>query len=129
MEDKIYEMARKRVNEKKGFYRHFSVYLAVGAFFFIMNILTYYDSYEWWFFFPMVPWGAGLAIHYFSVFGLPGGPMSREWEEQELRREMDRLRHKVHRLESPKKNDQLELPSLKKENLKKRSSWNDDELV
>lgn len=114
MEDKIYEMARKRVAEKKGFYRHFSVYLAVGAFFLIMNVLTYYNSYEWWFLFPMVPWGAGLAIHYFSVFGLPGGAMSREWEEHELRREMERLQHKVNRLEAPKRGDHLELPSLKK---------------
>ncbi|PHN01927.1 2TM domain-containing protein [Flavilitoribacter nigricans] len=129
MEDKIYEMARKRVGEKKGFYRHFSVYLAVGAFFFIMNVLTYYNSYEWWFFFPMIPWGAGLAIHYFSVFGLPGGHLSREWEERELRREMDRLRHKVDRLESPGRNEHLELPQLRRESVKKRPSWNDDELV
>lgn len=129
MEDKIYEMARKRVAEKKGFYRHFSVYLAVGAFFFIMNVLTYYDSYEWWFFFPMVPWGTGLAIHYFSVFGLPGGHLSREWEERELRKEMERLQHKVERLESPKRSEQLELPALPKERLKNRPRWNDDELV
>lgn len=129
MEDKIYEMARKRVAEKKGFYRHFSVYLAVGAFFFIMNVLTYYDSYEWWFFFPMIPWGAGLAIHYFSVFGLPGGHLSREWEERELRREMDRLRSKVDLLESPRQNEGLELPRLKKEKVRKSPRWNEEDLV
>lgn len=129
MEDKIYEMARKRVAEKKGFYRHFSVYLAVGAFFFIMNVLTYYDSYEWWFFFPMIPWGAGLAIHYFSVFGLPGGHLSREWEERELRREMERLSQKVNRLEGPARNEHLELPKLNRESVKKRPSWDDNELV
>lgn len=129
MEDKIYEMARKRVAEKKGFYRHFSVYMAVGAFFFIMNVLTYYDSYEWWFFFPMIPWGAALAIHYFSVFGLPGGQLSMEWEEKELRREMDRIRDKIQLLEGPKQGDHLELRSLKKEKSSPRKHWDEDELV
>lgn len=129
MEEKLYEIARRRVAEKKGFYRHFSVYLAVGAFFFITNVFTYPNSYEWWWFFPMAPWGAGLGIHYFSVFGLPGGALSREWEERELRRELDRLRTTVYRLEGPEQSSELQLPSLSEKDLKRRSRWNDDELV
>lgn len=129
MEDKIYELAKKKVKEKKGFYLHFSVYLAVGAFFFIMNALTYYDSYEWWFFFPLMPWGVALTIHYFSVFGLPGGALSHDWEERELRKELQRLRSKVNRLEGPDNDDHLELRSLKKDRISRAGQWNEDELV
>lgn len=129
MEDKIYELARKRVKEKKGFYLHFSVYLAVGAFFFIMNALTYYDSYEWWFFFPLMPWGVALTIHYFSVFGLPGGALSHDWEERELRKEIQRLRTKVGRLEQPDREDRLDLPPLRKDQVRRGQQWSEDELV
>ncbi len=70
MEDYIYRKARKRVKQKKGFFIHFSVYIAVGVFFLTMNLVT--DPWDLWFFYPLLPWGVALLIHYFSIFGLPG---------------------------------------------------------
>jgi hypothetical protein len=91
MEEKdIYKKAKKRVKQKKGFFTHFGTYIAVGIFFLLMNIFTWEG--EIWFVFPMLPWGAGLLIHYFSVFGLPGSKvLSREWEEKELDKEIEHL--------------------------------------
>ena len=85
-----YRRARKRVNAKKGFYRHFSVYLVIGIFFFSLNMIT--DPWDVWWPFPMLSWGVGLAIHYFSVFGFPGtGILSKEWEDREMEKELRRV--------------------------------------
>lgn len=89
MEDPTYRAARKQVKKKKGFYVHLAVYLAVGLFFFLMNIAT--DPNDMWFFFPMLPWLIGLAIHYLVVFGFPGtGILTEEWEKRELEQELYR---------------------------------------
>ncbi len=85
--------ARSRVKKKKGFFVHLGVFLSVGLFFLLINLLTY-DG-EFWFFFPMLPWGVGLAIHYIAVFGIPGTDiLTHEWEKRELEKEMFNLRRK-----------------------------------
>lgn len=138
MSDPVYNRARRQVKKKKGFYKHLSAYIAVGIFFLAMNLLTFKDSQEWWFFFPMLPWGVGLLIHYFSIFGLPGvQALTPEWEEKELHREMERLRRQQHlekdssppKLEGPREPG-LDLPELDKLPEKdKQKRWDEDELV
>jgi hypothetical protein len=87
MNDPILKKAHKRVKAKKGFFVHFGVYISVGMFFLLINIATFHEGREWWFFFPMIPWLVGLMIHYFTVFGLPGtGIMAEGWEEAEWKR-------------------------------------------
>jgi len=88
-EDK-YKRARKRVKAKKGFYGHLSSYISTGVFFFALNMLT--DPGEIWWYIPMLAWGVGLGIHYFSVFGLPGTDiLSKEWEDREMDKELRRV--------------------------------------
>ncbi len=138
MSDPVYQKARQQVKKKKGFYVHLGTFIAVGIFFLAMNILTFEEAGEWWFFFPMLPWGIGLMIHYFIVFGLPGTKaLSSEWEEKELQREMERLRRKqllekgeslpdIHTRREPG----LDLPDLDKiPEKEKQRRWEDDELV
>jgi hypothetical protein len=87
MEDKSFREARKQVKKKKGFFVHLAVYLSVALFFLLINVATF-DG-EWWFFFPILPWGIGLAIHYLTVFGFPGTDiLTDEWEKRELDREL-----------------------------------------
>lgn len=133
-EQEILNQAKKRVKAKKGFYGHLSAFIAVGAFFLAMNLLTY-DAKDpaLWFFFPMLPWGIGLLIHYFTVFGLPGNrALSQKWEEEEMAREMDRLRRKHQgRIEAPKEEEEslnLDEPESVKEK-EKRSNWSEEDLV
>ena len=128
MENKVYELARKRVKKKKGFYGHFSSFIAVTIFFFIMNVVTYDESGEWWFFFPVLPWSIGLIIHYFNVFGLPGTDiMTKDWEEREIEREAKRIRNRLEPLPDLNE-DELELRKIERERVK-NDDWEDEELV
>jgi hypothetical protein len=64
-EERARAAARKRADDLRGFFTHLGSYLAVGLFFFFINLAT--DPGNWWFFYPMLPWGAGLAIHGWNV--------------------------------------------------------------
>ena len=95
MNDRDYKEAKKRVKEKKGFYTHFGVYVAVSIFLILINIFTFSEEPEIWAQFPIASWGLGILIHYFSVFGLPGiGALDKEWEEKELEKELDKVRYR-----------------------------------
>lgn len=133
MDRKIYKKAKKRVAQKKGFYSHLGSFIAVNLFLFLLNILTFEG--DLWFFFPLISWGVGLLIHYFTVFGLPGTKvLSREWEEEELDKEIEHLERMKYKtqvrdqlLESkPEKSDQLELRDLKKQ---KEELFDEEDLV
>ena len=122
-ENEKLKRAKKRVEDKKGFYTHLSVYLSVGAFFFAMNMVTW--SGKFWFFFPLLPWGIGLFIHFFTTFGIPFMVvLSSDWEEKELAKELRRIDKKT--ASSFEKNDELELKELAK---RKATDWEDDDLV
>jgi hypothetical protein len=125
-EEEIYRKAKKKVRAKKGFYSHLGVYFTLFLFFFIMNILNY-DG-DLWFFYPMLPWGLSIAIHYLSVFGLPGGKMSSKWEEEEMEKEMNRQR----RIRGAAPSEPLALPEdeLELREFKKlRKEWDDQDFV
>ncbi len=89
-ESEKYKLAQKRVKQKKNFYRHLSVYLVMSTFFFLVNYLS--SPGVWWFYWPMLGWGIGVAIQYVNVFGLTGAGLGTpEWEERQMNKEMDRL--------------------------------------
>jgi Na+/melibiose symporter-like transporter len=124
-------LARQRVRSKKRFFRHFSVFIAVIGFFFLMNIVTEPDG-ELWFIYPALVWGVPLAIHYLMVFGLPftkaGTP---EWEERELEREIQRMQPHLpppQRRPLVNMDEHLELKTLAKEKATK-SGYEADDLV
>ena len=141
MQKDIYKEAKKRVEAKKGFFGHLSAFVSVGLFFFVMNMVT--DPFDLWFFFPMLPWGIGLLIHYLAVFGFPGTKaLSREWEQKELEKEIDRLQA-LRNLENKAKGtrdfqsaeeepeEKLDLEGLKKKSKQKQKQirWDDKDLV
>jgi len=82
-----YKAAKKKVKAKKGFYGHLSVYLAINI---IMTTVVYLsgDGLNW--LMVAMLWGISLLIHFFFAIGLPGiGAFnSKEWEENEIRKEM-----------------------------------------
>lgn len=87
--DKRYEIARKRVKEKKEFYKHLTTYLTMCIFFIGLAFFT--KSGGRWVMFPILGWGIGILSHYFKAFGLPGvGPES-DWEERAMEEELRRL--------------------------------------
>ncbi len=126
MRSNAYEEARKRVKKKKEFYSHLTSYLVMGVFFFVFNLLT--APGHWWFYWPMLGWGIGVAFHYFEVFGLPGvGDLSKEWEQKTMREEMRRIEREQGGDNLPD-DEGLDLEEMHPEK-EKRKNWDDSELV
>lgn len=65
--DAEYERARQRAEELQGLYIHLLVYIAVNAGLFVINWLSTGGDGFWWFQWPLLGWGVGLAIHILSV--------------------------------------------------------------
>jgi hypothetical protein len=125
MNPQNYKEARKKVKSKKEFYEHVTVFAVMGVFFFLLNALTAFGN--WWFYWPIMGWGIGVLFHYFEVFGFPGIPeMSEEWEENQIQKEMKRLEETNNPLDVDDDYDELELRQVQKE---KKKGWEDEDLV
>lgn len=132
LEKHIYKSAKKKVKKKKEFYDHLGVFISVGLFFLAINLFKYENTERFWFYWPMLPWGIGLMIHYFSTFGLPG--LSSDWEEKELRKEINKLHSALgddyeeddyEPIKRPEMDEELELKEFKK----LRKEWDDSDFV
>jgi len=86
-EEEIYQEAKKRVEEKKGFYTHLAVYISVNTLLVIIWAAT--GAGFPWFVFPLGGWAIGLLFHFLGVF-----VFSRQssWEIREIEKEVERLR-------------------------------------
>ena len=86
-EEEIYREARKKVEEKKGFYTHFIVYNLVSIILVIIWVVT--GAGFPWFVFPLGGWGIGILFHFLGAF-----VFSRQasWERREIEKEAERLR-------------------------------------
>lgn len=98
MDRELFSDALKRVRSKKRFYRHLTSYTAVNV---VMFFIVMFDGggFEW--LIPASFWSIGLFIHYFNAFGIPGvGEFnSKEWERQEVRKEIEKEMRKYERIE------------------------------
>ncbi len=90
-EQERYRRAKEAVEARKGFLSHFLIYLLVNAGLFLINLLTRRDGGSWWFYWPLLGWGIGVAVHAVSAYGF-FGLFGRDWEEREIRRLMDKDR-------------------------------------
>ncbi|RFU64789.1 2TM domain-containing protein [Peribacillus glennii] len=86
-EQEEYHTAKKRVMLLKSFYIHAFVYFMVNIFLFIVDMLD--DSSNFWFFWPLLGWGIGLAAHGLTVF-FSGGLFSKDWEDRKIREYMEK---------------------------------------
>ena len=81
-----YESAKKRVKEIKEFYSHLLAYVVVNLFLMAVNLLT---SPEYlWFFWPMLGWGIGIAVHALKTFNLMPF-LGKDWEERKMKEFME----------------------------------------
>ena len=87
-EQEIYQEAKKRVEEKKGFFIHFTVYILVNILLIIIWAFPAGGGAPW-FLWPLGGWGIGLLFHFLGVF-----VFSRRtgWERKEIEKEVERLR-------------------------------------
>jgi len=82
-----YEQALKQARELRGFYNHLMVFVVVNLFLFAIDYVSGPD--EWWFFWPLLGWGIGLAVHGLNVF-LGTRAFGADWEERKARELMQK---------------------------------------
>lgn len=126
---KYYGQARKRVQEKKKFYRSLATYLVFSVFFFVLNMIT--SPGGWWWYWPVLGWGIGIAAHYVKVFGLPGFDFnSPAWEEQQVEEEVERMEamEEYHKwLKSKEEEQAIDLKPLSEIELEEKLPREDEE--
>ena len=82
-----YLKAQKKVEDLKGFYGNLTSYIVVNAGLLILNLIT--SPNHLWFFYPLLGWGIGVAIHGMSVFNyMPF--LNRDWEEKKIQELMNK---------------------------------------
>jgi len=87
-EEEIYRQAKKRVEEKKGFYTHLAVYIAVNILLVIIWAFPGGRGYPW-FLWPLGGWGIGLLFDFLRVFVFS---RPSDWERREIEKEVERLK-------------------------------------
>jgi sensor histidine kinase YesM len=84
---KKYDRAKKHVDELKGFYIHFAIYLIMVPVFIFINFKG--GGGFPWAAFPIVGWGVGVSGHAMEVFNY--NPfLGKNWEERKIRELMDK---------------------------------------
>lgn len=90
-DDELTRRARRRVNQKIGFYIHAAVYLLVNL---GLAAIDAAGGGRGWHLWPLAGWGLGLAIHGIVTFASLSGDGLRE---QMMAREVQRLRRRTPR--------------------------------
>lgn len=86
-EDELQKLAKRRVEQKMGFYTHAMVYVLVNLGLYVLTNAG--SDWSWgngrFVIVPMVPWGIGLAIHCIVTFvSLQGGDLRQHLMDKEL---------------------------------------------
>ncbi len=86
--DDLHAEALRRLEKKRGFHVHLSVYLVVNALIWLVWGLVYlYTDFSFpWPLFPLAGWGIGLGFHAWDAYGL------RPFTPEQIDREARRLR-------------------------------------
>lgn len=86
------EMARKKVEDLKGFYKHLAAYVLVNIFLLVMsaaNLDPGESFWSWGNFMTAICWGVGLLAHGLSVYGR-NIFFSKDWEERKIKELMEK---------------------------------------
>ena len=85
--DPLRERAIKRLKKRSDFYTHLLVYVLFNAFFVAIWAFTNIHGF-FWPVFLLVGWGIGVVMNAWDVF------RNDEFDEEQIRHEMDRLGHR-----------------------------------
>lgn len=85
--EKNYERAKERVENRIRFLIHAGVYLVVNAGLMTLNLVNSPDKI--WFIWPLAGWGIGLLFHTWKVFG---ADRSSNWKEKMIEKEQSKLK-------------------------------------
>jgi 2TM domain len=85
--DEPLEEARRYVRRKRIFYTVLGIWIVLSVMWFTIDLLD--DSSSFWFYWPMLGTGIGVAITGIVLFGL-GGLFGADWERREIDRYLRR---------------------------------------
>jgi uncharacterized membrane protein YccC len=81
------EEARRHVRRKRIFYTVLGIWIALSVMWFLIDVSD--DSSSWWFYWPMLGTGIGVAITGIVLLGI-GGLFGADWERREIDRYLRR---------------------------------------
>jgi hypothetical protein len=86
-----YLIAKKRVDDIKGFYRNLASFIIINLVLVFINL--YYSPEYLWFYWSLLWWGLGVVFHGLRVFNcFPF--LGKDWEEQKIKEFMDKEKSK-----------------------------------
>jgi predicted membrane channel-forming protein YqfA (hemolysin III family) len=85
-EDKYY-LAKKRVEEIKGFYGNLTAFVIVNLLLVFINLYT--SPGFLWFYWPLMWWGVGVVFHGLKVFKV-FPVLGKDWEERKIKELMEK---------------------------------------
>jgi len=89
-EEQIYDLAKRRVEARRGFFVHLSIYIVVNIVLVLIWAFAAGRGFPW-FIFPLCGWGIGVLFHGLGVFVFSRqGALDRraiEKEMEKIRRE------------------------------------------
>jgi len=86
-EEDRYYLAKKKVENIKGFYGNLLAFIVVNIVLLAINLRTSPDNL--WFYWPLMWWGLGVVFHGLKVFEvLP--TLGKDWEERKIKEFMEK---------------------------------------
>ena len=85
------EEARRYVRRKRIFYTVLGIWIALCLMWFTIDMLD--DSSSFWFYWPMLGTGIGVAITAIALLGI-GGLLGVDWERKQIEKYIDRRGNK-----------------------------------
>ena len=89
VEENLYNLAERRVDEKIGFYRHLYSFIVVNVILLIINVL--FSKGDWWFYWVTIFWGIGLVSHFIKTF-IVFDKFEDKHRERMIEKEMEKMR-------------------------------------
>jgi hypothetical protein len=90
-EEEIRQIAKKRVEARKGFFSHLAAYIIVNVILVLIWFLSGSGGSPPWFIWTAAFWGVGVVAHCIVVFVAPGA----DWEQREIEKEVQRIKKKM----------------------------------
>lgn len=88
-ENEKLKRAKKRIEDIKGFYIHFSIYIIINTFILINIYLNTDDFWQWPHFVTLAGWGIGVLFHASKTFGF--NPLfGKNWEERQIQKYIEK---------------------------------------
>jgi hypothetical protein len=87
-QEERYEIARKRVEELKGFYKNLFSYATINILLIVINLAT--SPKHLWFYWVTIFWGIGVLFHAAHTYLFRGKFLGKDWEEKKIKEIMEK---------------------------------------